>query len=773
MIAAEPPTSPDYQINQSTRVRLTSVQPPWERFATNAAAWGIAALDRDEDWIVREHWHTTAHPHPSLAWATAQVLNLDVTREPKAQFAEKWINYYDRPGAVSGRSYKDAFAAELPRGYFSNKVVFVGARSMVLNFGERRDEYRTPYTTWFKQPVFYPAVDVHAHMLLNLMRRDWISRPAPIFEWLILLVVGAAAGFGLMQLRARSAFIAAAIGGVVFVALVFALFTSGRIWFPWLACTTQIVIGLANSFFLNSIEWWWEEQRLNEQRRRDELRIREKAALLDKAQDAIFVCELTSRITYWNTSAERLYGWNSSEALNAEVEQMLGTTEGTGFGEVRQVVSEKGEWNGQLRQTTKDGREIIVDTRCTLVRDEAQNPKAILVINTDVTERKKLETQLLRAQRMESIGTLAGGIAHDLNNVLSPVLMATQLLQMEASDANQKKFLSTIEVSARRAADMVKRVLAFARGQEGDMVVLQLKHVIRDMEKIMRETFPRSINLDIFIAPNLPTVKGDATQLHQVILNLCVNARDAMPNGGTIRINAEMRQLTECDAAKILNAKPGNHVCLTVTDSGTGIPPEVMERIYEPFFTTKDLGKGTGLGLSTVLSIIKSHGGVIDVASTVGKGTTFTVLLPSAEEIATQPAAAEPAPLQQGSGTVLVVDDEPLIGAMAETILSIHGYRVLVAENGEVAVELFKQHRPSIVLLDMMMPVMDGTQAMAAMRKIGPETKFILMSGLIQQNQLNVDVATAPHVLLSKPFIGQKLLQAIQGLTSEVQLRAA
>ena len=330
VLAAEPP-SQDYQVDQSARVRLTSVQEPWDQLTSVAAGWGIAALDRDEDWIVREHWHgTTQHPHPSMAWAAARAMNLDITRQPNAQLAEKWINYYDRPGAVPGRSYKDAFDPLLPRGYFSNKVVFVGARSMVLKFGERRDEYRTPYTTWFKQPVFYPAVDVHGHMLLNLMRRDWLTRPAPFIEWLITIGVAFAAGFGLIQFRARNAFIAAAIGGVVLALAVFILFASGRVWFPWLATATQLAVALGFAFFFNSIEWWWDERRLQEQRRRDELRIREQAALLDKAQDAIFVYDLTSRITYWNTSAERLYGWNSTEALNAEVEQILGNAESNG-----------------------------------------------------------------------------------------------------------------------------------------------------------------------------------------------------------------------------------------------------------------------------------------------------------------------------------------------------------------------------------------------------------------------------------------------------------
>ena len=773
ILAAEPP-SQEYQIGSDARVRLTSVLPPYEKFTNAAAGWGIAALDRDEDWIVREHWHGNTDTEPqSLVWAAAETLNLDVVNAPGAYRRERWLNYYDRPGAVPGRSYKDAFDPLLPRGYFSNKVVIVGARSTLLNFGERRDEYRTPYTTWFKQPVFYPAVDVHGHMLLNLMQRDWLARPAPAVEWLILLLIALGAGFGLTQLRARTAFVAAAVGFILLLAGIFASFALRQIWIPWIVCIAQLFLGLVCAFFYNSVDWFLEERRLQARRRRDETRIREQAALLDKAQDAIFVYDLTSRITYWNDSANRLYGWNSSEALNAEVEQILGADGDAGFAHVREVVLQQGEWKGQLRQSTKDGREIIVDSRCTRVCDQDGKPQSILVINTDVTERQKLEAQLLRSQRMESIGTLAGGIAHDLNNVLSPVMMATQLLQLRATDETSRKFLQTIEVSTKRAADMVKQVLSFARGHEGDKVVLQLKHVVRDMEKIMRETFPKSIDLEIFIAPDLPTIKGDATQLHQVILNLCVNARDAMPDGGTLQINAELKHLSEVEASRFLEAKPGHYVCITVTDTGEGMPPEVIERIYEPFFTTKAPGKGTGLGLSTVLTIIKTHGGVIDVSSKVGKGTMFRVLFPAAEEVSNHPAAVVAlAPIQDGDGkTVLVIDDEPLLRTMAETVLSMNGYRVLVAEDGAEGVKLFAQHRPRLVVLDMMMPVMGGAEAMTAMRAVNPDVRFIVMSGLVQQTEIATPTGLQAPVLLNKPFTGERLLAAVESVVASSELR--
>jgi signal transduction histidine kinase/ActR/RegA family two-component response regulator len=433
--------------------------------------------------------------------------------------------------------------------------------------------------------------------------------------------------------------------------------------------------------------------------------------------------------------------------------------------EAREQVQKEGEWTGQLRQMTKDERELLVESRWTRVNNDAGQPNAILVINTDITEKHKLELQLLRAQRMESIGTLAGGIAHDLNNVLTPVQMATQLMQMQPRNESDARLLRNIEVSAQRGAGMVKQVLAFARGQEGDMAVLQLKHIIREMEKIMRETFPKTIAIKTDIATNLPTIKGDATQLHQILLNLCVNARDAMPDGGELLINTESVTLDEVAAGHILGAKRGLYVSLRVTDTGTGMPPEVIDRIFEPFYTTKGVGKGTGLGLSTVMSIVKSHGALIDVTSVVGKGTTFTVLFPPAESVAaSKPAEARPANTAGDGHLVLVVDDEPLILTLTKTVLTQHGYRVLEAEDGLRGLTLFQQHAADIdvVLIDMMMPVMGGQDAIKAMRRVRPDVPFIAISGLMQAREICDDNGGDRPVLLQKPFTSDKILETLQ-----------
>src|SRR5207237_5037035 len=306
-------------------------------------------------------------------------------------------------------------------------------------------------------------------------------------------------------------------------------------------------------------------------------------------------------------------------------------------------------------------------SRWTLVRDSEGRPKSVFVINTDVTEQKNLETQFLRTQRMESIGTLAGGIAHDLNNVLSPILMGVELMKVKIKDEHSQQLLTTMAASARRGSDMVKQVLTFARGHVGERSVLQISYLIREMQKIVKETFPKAIDFNTEIEDLWP-ILGDATQIHQIILNLWVNASDAMPDGGSIIVRAKNVTLSQAEAAKFAGAKPINYVLLSTTDTGTGIPPAIIDKIFEPFFTTKEIGKGTGLGLSTVISIVKSHGGFVDLKTDVGKGSSFNVYLPAAELAATSAASSTPSEQLLGKGeTIMIVDDEPAALDVAQT----------------------------------------------------------------------------------------------------------
>jgi len=364
-------------------------------------------------------------------------------------------------------------------------------------------------------------------------------------------------------------------------------------------------------------------------RHQAEEKIREQAALLDLAQDAILVRDLNDRVLYWNKSAERLYGWTAAEALGRNAAELLYEGESIALKRAREKVLERGEWIGELEQVTRDGRPIIVQSRWTLVRDQSGAPKSKLILNTDITERKKLESQFLRAQRFETIGALAGGIAHDLGNMLTPILIGTEALANDTSGNVSRKMLQTMHTSARHGLDMIKQILAFARGVGGEPTVLNMRTLLDEMQELARQTFPRSIRTEVHSNPQLFPVLGNPTQLHQVLLNLCVNARDAMPNGGSLKLTADNAALENKVTPLQTEPVSGPHVMLAVSDSGHGIEPHVLQKIFEPFFTTKEPGKGTGLGLSTVQGIVKSHGGFLDIVSEPGKGTTFAVFLPA------------------------------------------------------------------------------------------------------------------------------------------------
>src|SRR6266480_1605234 len=364
-----------------------------------------------------------------------------------------------------------------------------------------------------------------------------------------------------------------------------------------------------------SVERAVQEAQTRVQRRQAESKIREQAALLDKARDGICVTDMEQQIFYWNKGAERLYGWGAQDAVGRNVNDLLFQGGSTRPLEALKELIRRDEWQGELHKVRKDGRQIIVESRWTLLRDDAGQPRSILVIDTDITERKRIEAELLRTQRMQSIGALAGGIAHDLNNVLAPILMVTHLIRDELVSEDSRKMLDTAKASAQRGAEMVKQILSFARGVSGELKVLQVKHLVNEMVKLVRDTFPRSIHIESNVTGNLYPINGDATQLHQVLLNLCVNGRDAMPNGGTLLIEAANVVLENQQTAMLAEAVSGKFVVLSVADTGCGIPLEVLDKIYEPFFTTKEPGKGTGLGLSTVLAIVQNHHGFIELTS--------------------------------------------------------------------------------------------------------------------------------------------------------------
>ncbi len=512
------------------------------------------------------------------------------------------------------------------------------------------------------------------------------------------------------------------------------------------------------------------EQEIQE-RQRSEQKIHEQAALLDITTDAILVQDLSNQILFWNKGAERLYGWKAEEAVGKNVDKLLYRDTFCDVEDNPISLAEKAEWQGELHQVTKEGKEIIVASRLTLVRDEDGQPKSILTVNTDITEKKQLEAQFLRGQRMESLGTLASGIAHDLNNALTPIMMTVQLLEIKLQDELSQEWLSILETNVKRAADLVKQVLSFARGLEGKHKTLEVGQLISEIEQIAKQTFSRAIVIRTDIpAENLWTVSGDATQLHQVLMNLCVNARDAMPEGGILGISAQNLWIDENYARMNLDAKVGSYVVITVSDTGIGIPRKIVDRIFEPFFTTKELGKGTGLGLSTVIGIIKSHGGFVNVYSEVGKGTQFKVYLPVTQTIETDciPAAHKELPTGHGE-LILVVDDEDSIREITKTSLETNAYKVLTASDGIEAVALYTQHKEeiSVVLIDMMMPSMDGPTTIRILQKINPQVKIIGVSGLVSNHEMIELIGDSVKAFLPKPYTSNELLKNLQTVISK------
>lgn len=503
------------------------------------------------------------------------------------------------------------------------------------------------------------------------------------------------------------------------------------------------------------------------ERKRAEEQIREQAALLAQAQDAIQVRDLDQQILFWNKGAEKIYGWTAEEVVGRKAGDLLFKDRSKQFEAACKTILQNGEWKGEMHQVRRDGTQIIVESRWTLVPDEQGKPKSILVINTEITEKKRMESQFLRAQRMESIGTLAGGIAHDLNNVLSPIVMAIDMLKLKATDETSRKWLEVLRTNAERGGNMVRQVLSFARGVEGERVALQPKHLIKEIVKILRETLPKSIEISFLVPDDLWIISADATQMHQVLMNLCVNARDAMQEGGSISIKAQNVFLDENYARMHIEAKAGRFVVISVSDTGSGMSADVQSRIFEPFFTTKEMTKGTGLGLSTALTIVKSHGGFINVYSELHKGTQFTLYLPALGTPSSAESDLAHSDLPLGKGEViLVVDDEESIREITRGTLETFGYKVLTASDGTEALALYADQKDEIavVLTDMVMPFMDGPATIRALRRMNDKVKIIAASGLGAGQRPGEGPLEGVSVFLNKPYTAEKLLKTLAGV---------
>lgn len=500
---------------------------------------------------------------------------------------------------------------------------------------------------------------------------------------------------------------------------------------------------------------------LEEQNRRLGLQRR----LLDAARDAMLVRDLDHVITYWNKAAEDLYGWTAEEVVGRSVVHVV-YTDATAYQEAHEHVLRDGYWTGELRQIRRDGTPLIVDCRWQLVADDDGTPTGVFAVNSDVTETRRRQEQSIRVQRMESLGTLAGGIAHDLNNVLTPILMSVQLLRTGETDRARQSLLDTMDAGVKRGADMIRQVLSFARGIEGERAVLRVEELIDELVAFCRDALPKSVVADARVDDDLWPVVGDRTQLLQVLMNFVTNARDAMPDGGTITVRAHNVVLAEEYRAVTTLAPPGRYVAIDVEDHGIGMDADTMSKLFEPFFTTKPQGEGTGLGLPTSMAIARSHGGYIHVYSEPGRGSRFQLHLP-ASDAAPSPTTPEQPALEtpRGNGErVLVVDDEAAIRQIVRQTLAAHGYVTVEASNGREAIEVVESGRERIdlVLTDMMMPVMDGAETARYLLEHHPDIPVVAASGLNANGGVTrVNELGISH-FIAKPFTTDALLRTLR-----------
>ena len=388
----------------------------------------------------------------------------------------------------------------------------------------------------------------------------------------------------------------------------------------------------------------------------------------------------------------------------------------------------------------------------------------VVGVAEDITSERELEARFLRTQRLEAIGTLSSGIAHDLNNILSPIMMAGSLLSGELRDPRSRELMQMIEVGAKRGADIIRQLLAFSRGIEGQHQLVQLKHLVREMVQIARETFPRNITVIDDVSRTIEPVSGDATQLHQVLMNLSVNARDAMPNGGSMTIHARSVMLGADDVKGHAGARTGPHVLLKVTDSGHGIPEAIIQRIFDPFFTTKAVGQGTGLGLPTVLGIVRSHGGFVTAGNAPGGGAVFCVYLPVIQQGDVAKTVEVPALSRVGKGErILIVDDEESIRVTTRIVLQQLNYAPVTAPNGAAGLALFREQRADfdLVIADLMMPVMGGTAMLREILKGAPGLRVIVTSGIVSDEERESLEALGVRKILTKPFSTDGFVQAV------------
>jgi len=500
---------------------------------------------------------------------------------------------------------------------------------------------------------------------------------------------------------------------------------------------------------------------------RTEGHIREQASFLDRRDEVIIILGLDGNVAFWSRGAQMLYGASSDKVIGRAFPEEFSADKKQMAAAMRTAI-ERGEWEGELSQKNSAGTELLVESRWILLRDGSGRPQSILILCEDAEEARLLGEERLRAQRQECIGTLAGGIAHDLNNILQPISIALDLFRSRLPDDDSQELFDAVDSNLRRATELVRQILTFTSGVRAERVIAEAATLLSEVSNFVRQAFPKTIQFEAVTPQRVSPFVCDPTQIEQVLLNLCVNARDAMPEGGRLRIEASNFEVDESYAQRHPQAKPGNYVRISVSDTGMGIPRRLRKKIFEPFFTTKGPEKGTGLGLATVIGIIRSHSGFLTLETEEGCGSSFHVFLPAAREETkrgSNPQLPGVQPEIGGRGeSILLVDDEPTVLKVMSRSLEKSGYKVISAEDGEKGLAAFKRRRKEInlVITDMAMPGMDGPALVSAIRKIDPSVKILCTSGLSTPSNDESLKSLGVSAVLSKPCSSKVILQAIK-----------
>jgi PAS domain S-box-containing protein len=423
---------------------------------------------------------------------------------------------------------------------------------------------------------------------------------------------------------------------------------------------------------------------------------------------------------------------------------------------------------GRMRK--KDGTLIDVSINVSLVHNAEDRPVLARIVARDITEKKKMEQQILHAQKIDSIGNLAGGIAHDFNNILASILGAASMMKRKMKETDRwYPHVDLMETASRRGAALTRQLLTFARKSSVHVRPLDLNNVVRETLRLVEASIPKSIQVRAELSSDLMVFSGDEGQIQQALLNLCINARDAMPEGGTLHVSTGAATLSALDAAKIAQAQPGGYVMLSVMDNGVGIPEELRSRIFEPFFTTKQQGKGTGLGLSVVYGVVRSHGGFTSLESAVGVGTKFTIYLTRIPETDMLSRPHRQKEVRGGNERILLVEDEVAVNRIVADMLKDLGYEVFSASEGHQAVEAIKSNgKPfSLVVLDMNMPRLGGKETFRRIKEIAPGLKILIASGYSNGMLDDGDFMSRIDGFIQKPFTVEEIAHKVREVLDE------